>query len=385
MTLYLIYHGRIPGEKAASLFAMKSAEAFADMALKNGEKLEVKLIAPRRKTKSDEDAFDYYGVKRNFEIIKLDTIDLFGILPHKFAFYISLVTFSLTTWKFLLKSLKGQNHVVYSNETLPLYFASFITKRTFLEMHDFPEKKLGFYRNLFSKMKWILVHSVWKMEKFKKDFTTSAALIHEPNAVDMKDFDIDISKEEARRKLGLDVSKKYVMYTGHLFGWKGVDTLAAAAALLPTGTEVLFIGGAPTDVERFRKLNASQKNISVLGHKPHAEIPLWQKAADVLVLPNTAKEAISKYYTSPMKLFEYMASKRPIVASRIPSIEEIVSDKEAFLVEPDDAQKLAEGIAASLVDAGESDRKSQSAYARVTTHTWTARAQRIVNFIQEND
>jgi glycosyltransferase involved in cell wall biosynthesis len=54
---------------------------------------------------------------------------------------------------------------------------------------------------------------------------------------------------------------------------------------------------------------------------------MWQKAADALVLPNTAKEDISKYYTSPMKLFEYMASRRPIVATNIPSITEIINEE----------------------------------------------------------
>jgi putative flippase GtrA len=122
-------------------------------------------------------------------------------------------------------------------------------------------------------------------------------------------------------------------------------------------------------------------NISIVGWKPHAEIPLWQKAADVLALPNTAKEDISKYYTSPMKLFEYMASRVPIVASRIPSIEEIVTKREVFFAEADNALSFSKTIEKAAVERKEVERRTERAYVKVLEFTWGKRAQRIFSFI----
>ena len=62
MKLFLIFHGRFPSEKAASLFAAKSCEAFADCGA------EVTLIVPRRFGRAAESPYEYYGKKRNYKI-----------------------------------------------------------------------------------------------------------------------------------------------------------------------------------------------------------------------------------------------------------------------------------------------------------------------------
>jgi glycosyltransferase involved in cell wall biosynthesis len=108
---------------------------------------------------------------------------------------------------------------------------------------------------------------------------------------------------------------------------------------------------------------------------------LWQRSADVLVLPNTAKEKISAYYTSPMKLFEYMASKKPIVASDIPSIKEIVSEENVFFVLPDDSAKLALGIKSVFLDDALAEKRAIKSFEDVRSHTWQNRAERIINFM----
>jgi glycosyltransferase involved in cell wall biosynthesis len=120
-----------------------------------------------------------------------------------------------------------------------------------------------------------------------------------------------------------------------------------------------------------------------VGNRKHQEIPIWQKASDVLVLPNTAKEKISKYYTSPMKLFEYMASHVPIVTSRIPSIEEIVTEEEVFFAEADNEKSVAEKIKMAIINGEEATRRSNGAFAKVLAHTWDKRAKRILSFINK--
>lgn len=268
--------------------------------------------------------------------------------------------------------------VVYTNEILPtLLFSQ--NMRSFYELHDFPEKNIFFYKLLFKKVSTIIVTNAWKAERLQSVFRIpKTKMLYEPNAVDVRDFDIDVTKREARSRLNIDHDHFLVVYTGHLYGWKGVDTLAQSVAYMPEHIRVVCVGGTETDVERMRSTYAHENRLQFIGHRPHTEIPLWQKAADILVLPNTGKQAISRFYTSPMKLFEYMASRTPIVASRIQSISELLNDKNALLFEPDNPQALAQAITAVESDMVHALKRAEQAYADVLDHTWLSRAKRII-------
>lgn len=378
--MFLVFYGRFPSEKAASLFAAKSAESFADAGLR------VTLVVPRRIGRGSNDPYVHYGIRKNFTIAYLPALDLFRVpFLRGIAFWAGFATFSLFCFFYLLfKANKGD--VIYSNESLPIFLASFCFPQTLYEVHDFPERKLGFYTILFRRVRHILVTNIWKIRKLEESFgVPKTKILCERNAVEIKDFDIPISKEEARKKLGLPVDGNIAVYTGHLYGWKGVDTLAEASKQLPEGARVVFVGGTDVDVKRFRDAYGHIKNISILGHRDHSEIPLWQKAADVLVLPNTAKEEISKYQTSPMKLFEYMASKRPIVATDIPSVREILNDSNAVIVSPDDPKTMAKGIIEILENNDAIKRITEKAYQDVLFHTWDKRAKRVLDFMEKKN
>lgn len=376
--LFLVFHGRFPSEKAASLFAAKSCEAFADQGY------EVTLLVPRRLGTDRSDPHGFYGTHKNFRIVYLPTIDLFW-LPFfsRIAFWTSLIVFSLATFVYLLVR-SGRSSVVYSNENLPLLFAACIRGNTFYEVHDMPERNYFFYKLLFRRVRAAIITNRWKLERIADIFKLPhAKLFYEPNAVEIADFDIPTTKEEARTKLGVGLRTPMILYTGHLYGWKGVDTLARAAKILGERASAYIIGGTVRDAERFREEFGDISNLYVLGYRAHQEIPLWQKAADVVVLPNTAREDISKYYTSPMKLFEYMASRRPIVATNIPSIREIVDNSSAVIVNPDDPESMARGIIEALENQELVSRITDSAYHSVALHTWDKRAQRILGFVEK--
>jgi SAM-dependent methyltransferase len=178
-----------------------------------------------------------------------------------------------------------------------------------------------------------------------------------------------------------------VLYAGHLYVWKGVDVLAKAAALLPDNARVIFVGGIDHDIRAFRERFANGENeiaakIVVAGRRPHELIPYYLKAADVLVLPNSARRDISRLYTSPLKLFEYMASGTPIVASDLPSIREILNENNSVLCAPDNPVVLAATISKILNDGGLSAKISVQALSDVIEHTWDKRAAAIVDFIR---
>ena len=171
-----------------------------------------------------------------------------------------------------------------------------------------------------------------------------------------------------------------VGYAGHLYPWKGVDVLVRALAHLP-GVRALVVGGLQVepDLARVRALadQVAPGRVTFTGQVEPTRVPGLLREADVLVLPNTPTR-ISAAYTSPLKLFEYMASGRPIVASDLPSLREILRpDATAVLVDPGDPAALARGITRVLDDAGLAERLARQAHEALRDYTWDRRAERL--------
>lgn len=364
---------RYPSEKAGSLFSMKSCEVFADQGLT------VELWAPTRFNKlSHLDPYEYHQVKNNFRIRKILALDLMFWLPGTIVFKFISWTFALSAF---LRALWEPTAIFYSHEPFALFLISLINRKTIYEIHDFPGPQ-KIYRQLFQKLGGVVTTNNWKKEQLLKRFNLIAdRVLVVPNAVELGKFSLDISKTEARRRLNLPVEEAIILYTGHLYSWKGVDTLLAASQSL--SYLIYFVGGTDKDVQEFKvKVKFSKSKAQLIGMRPHEEMPLWQKAADVLVIPNTAKEDISKYYTSPMKLFEYMASGRPIVASDLPSLREVVDDSMVHFFEADNAFDLARKINLALREEELSEKKTQAAGRAVQNYSWEKRAKRIIEFLQ---
>jgi len=171
------------------------------------------------------------------------------------------------------------------------------------------------------------------------------------------------------------------LYTGHLYSWKGADTLAEAARLLPKDIKIYFVGGTENDILSFKKKYEGVENIRILGKKPHHEMPLYMRAADVLMIPNSAKEDISRLYTSPMKLFEYMASGTPIISSDLPSLREVLNESNAFFFVADDPENLAERIISVIEHYSNAQEKSSKALVEVYRYSWKKRAADILAFL----
>jgi glycosyltransferase involved in cell wall biosynthesis len=170
-------------------------------------------------------------------------------------------------------------------------------------------------------------------------------------------------------------------YAGHLYPWKGVDTLVRAIALLPFARAVI-VGGHPkeADLARVTRLTARlgiAARVELTGLVPPTDVAARLAAASILVLPNSAS-AISNRYTSPLKLFEYLAMGRPIVASDLPAFREILTDGEtALLVPPDDPEALARALARLAADPELAASLAAGARALAPSFTWTARAERL--------
>ncbi len=382
MKLIYIANARIPTEKAHGLQIMKMCEAFSGLDVQ-GPKLEIELVVPRRFNYIKESSFEYYGVKRNFEIKRLPCLDLIPLDKYigHLGLWIESITFLISTFFYLLTSnIKHQtSNIIYTRDysLLPLIL---LKKNLFFEVHTFP-KNYFLYSPYLKRLKKIIVITQKLKELFVKKRIPEERILVAPDGVDLQEFDIKDNREECRKRLNLPLDKKIVLYTGHLYGWKGTQILAEASKLFPEDTEVYFVGGTEKHIKEFR-LWTSDLKLNIVGHRPHSEIPYWLRAADVLILPNSTKADISRYWTSPIKMFEYMVSKRPIVASNLPSIREILNEKNAILVEPDNPEGLTNGIKKILQNPELSAKISNQAFEDVQDYTWQKRVKKILKFIK---
>ena len=363
---------RIPTPRAQGYAIMKMCSEFSKLGFK------VELFVPDRKNmEKDNNPFDFYKIENNFNIKKIPSFDFLGkTLKFGRVFYwIDILSF-LVASKFKIKINK--NDILYTRDYLTLLFFS---KKNFIifEVHNIPVADFLFKRVIKKPRLFFVLNNNLKKELINRGVSSEKIFIS-PSGVDIKKFDIDLSKDEAREKLGLPLEKEIVLYSGQLYSWKGADTLAEAAKLLPE-VAFVFIGGVRPEFDQFKE-KYSSKNIIIRPFQKREIVPIYLKSADVLVVPNSGKEKIGASYTSPLKLFEYMASKRPIVASNLPSIREAVNKDVCFFAEADNPESFVEVIKKVLSDKEFSLKTIEKAFEYVQKFSWEIRVQNIVKEIK---
>ncbi|MHB8991587.1 MAG: glycosyltransferase, partial [Chloroflexota bacterium] len=351
MKLLYLANNRIPSEKANSLQIMQMCQAF------RLQGAEVDLVVPLRMQpramRSVIDPFDYFGLKSRFPIVRLLCLDALEVAPAPLqhpAFALQSSTFTLAVATYLALH---RADVYYSRDplstTLLALSPAFVRERSVYEAHTFPAP--GRRRDLHLWAVKRIGHLVCITEGLAGEYRSYGVpeerILVAPDAVDLDRFSSMPEKADARRRLDIPQEAKVVCYTGHLYPWKGAHTLAVASRLMPKDYLVYLVGGTEEDRSDFQRFVADEglDRVRLVGHVSPDRVVSYLAAADVLVLPNSGADVKSSRYTSPMKLFEYMAARRPIVASRLPSLQEVLRDGEnALLVEPDDPESLAKGI-----------------------------------------
>jgi glycosyltransferase involved in cell wall biosynthesis len=209
------------------------------------------------------------------------------------------------------------------------------------------------------------------------------------NGVDLEQFRNVPSKREARKKLGLPPNKKMVCYAGNIYKGRGIDLLVEVSSRL---RDVLFliVGGVESDIEVYKDMIAqkSVENFMLVGFVSHNIVPLYLFAADALVIPYTSEMTIqggtnATGFTSPLKLFEFMASCRPIVATNLPTISEILDDNiNAVVVDSNSVDSLFEGIKRVLDDEALAAKIALRSAADAGHYTWEERAKKVLNGLE---
>jgi glycosyltransferase involved in cell wall biosynthesis len=171
-----------------------------------------------------------------------------------------------------------------------------------------------------------------------------------------------------------------VTYAGHLYDYKGIPTILKCAELMPT-VQFNLVGGFPEDIERQKKLVAkiNLSNVNFHGFVDQANLPSYLWHADVLLLPPSLNHP-SASWTSPVKLYEYLAAETPVVASEIPALTDWLSADEVEFFEPDNAQAMVAGIRKLIDDKQRAATLRMNGYQRALTKSYTQRAQQILKY-----
>jgi len=207
-------------------------------------------------------------------------------------------------------------------------------------------------------------------------FGDRPSLVTIPNGVRLPAHRVRTPESDARPTV--------VGYAGHFYPWKGVDVLVEALGQLPD-VHALIIGGHPgeRDVARVmevaRKVGAASR-IEFTGLVEPSRVPSLLGRASILVLPTV--ETASADYTSPLKLFEYFAAGKPVLASDLPPVREIVRDGEnGLLFAAGEPQSLAQAIRRVQQDDALAERLARTAFAEADRYSWQARAARLEAFL----
>ena len=172
-----------------------------------------------------------------------------------------------------------------------------------------------------------------------------------------------------------------ITYAGHLYPWKGVDVLVGAIAAIPEA-RLRIVGGQPGEhdhvrLDRLAREHGVHDRLTLTGWLPPASVAAELTQAHVLALPNT-QTLVSERYTSPLKLFEYLAAGRPIVASNLHALGEVLRDNEnALLVEPGSPDAFAAAFLRIKTEADLAARLAAQAFDDATHYGWDARADRL--------
>lgn len=359
-----ITYARMPTEKAHGLQIHKMCEAYCRQGCS------VTLVVPTLKNPIKQES--YYQPQNSYKTAYLRMPD-FIFLASVLGFW----AYRLNIGIFLIRLL------IYrpSKKTLILTrtpeIAWLFKKRGYTvvcEIHDWPQSWQEAFLFLLKEVDLLVCNSPGVAQEFNECNFLHTMVAH--NGVDVDDFQVSITKHEAKKRLSLPVDKKVVMYIGSLEGWKGVDTLLEASNNLPTQYIVVIIGGPNHRATELQKL---YPKVLFLFQRPYKELPLNQKAADLLIVPNSPDSIESQKYTSPIKLFAHLLSGVPILVSRLSSMESIVSEREVYFFTAGNVTVLTEKIEEVFDNYQDALIRAKSAESLGKTYSWDRRSSEILD------
>lgn len=367
MRIVYISNAIIPSRSANSINTMKMCQAFA----KNGH--EVVLLVPNIKNLYEPNVaniYEFYGVDNCFDLRKLT----FPNIPGKSIYYACVIPNAVR---------KIKPELIYGRFLFGCFFAALQGYPVVFESHGpiWEEnylKKIVFGKLINNKnLVKVVVISQSLKRIYINEWCMPDSIIHVAHDCADEADDFEGLTNWPGRKEALQVG-----YMGHLYPGRGIELILELSERMDD-VDFHLVGGNENDIQhwKYQKLN---ENIFLHGHIPPNVVHKYRNSCDILVAPYQQKCAVwggrgnTADYMSPLKIFEYMSSKRPIIASDLSAIREILNENSSLLVSPEDIVGWENAIY-KMKDKSLRDRLSENAYRDFRAkYQWSKRAERVL-------
>lgn len=304
----------------------------------------------------------------------------------------------------LVRNLKMAEHLLRYAPNVPLFFETHeLFAQSYREEH--PRMNLRQHHKLaalaqreefvYRNAKGLIALTSLLAEDIRKTYRIETPMIVAPDGVDLEQAQASIISTAPHTTPGMaEVEQRreqlpttpWLLYLGSLHPWKGVDTLVRAMAQVKQPAELHVVGGNAARIKELRAL-ADEFDVTrrVVFHGPVEPGRRFEyiHRADICLLPLT-DTGLGGRYTSPLKLFEYMAAGKAIVVSDLPSMHQVLTpEQDALLVPTGKPEAFAQAIDRLLVDEGLKTRLGDAAKSRAQNFSWRARSETILRFIAE--
>jgi glycosyltransferase involved in cell wall biosynthesis len=395
--LVYIANARLPTEKAHGYQICKMCEAFAH------NDVSVLLLYPKRYQSNpalnSKSVFDYYGIAPIFAVRALpnwDVVQFTPFIPGKYFVPFSFVHALLWGLYAAIIARKEKADLYYTRESSVAFWLVQMGLPTVYEAHSVPNRGQRVLLQWIAQkpaLRFVVAVTSFIKERFiGRSFAAKRVLVF-PDGVDLRLFEDLPCQKACRQRLHLPLDRTIIGYIGRfqtLGMEKGVPELIEAMARLPSRGDkeplLLCLGGPmdamPAYLDLGRRFGVPTHWLRFVDRVPNWEVPFWMRACDVTTIPFPYTEHYA-YFASPLKLFEYMAAGVPIVATALPSLQDILRHGDnAWLVESIDANILAEGLSNVLHNATLGSRLARQARQDVNHFSWRARASAILHHLK---
>ena len=371
MRIVYISKSIIPSRTANSIHVMKMCQAFAD----NGH--EVILLAPNLKHQYEnevDDIYEFYGVKKIFFIKKLWHPNFKN---GAFIYTLSIFLYLLVNKKF---------NLVYGRFLHGCYVATLLRNEVIFETHtpiyQMKNHKLEVFKNLIKDKyfkKLVVISQALKNMYLENGYLSIDKIqVAHDGADEVVNFDDKINL------LG-DKNSLKVGYVGHLYKGRGIEIIIECAKQISDMT-FHILGGLKEDIEYWKNYskNLNVSNIYFYGFISPKNVGVYKNSFDIVLAPYSNKVSVfgnkgdSSKYMSPLKIFEYMSYKKAIIASDLVVLREVLSLKNAILVEPENTKDWVNAIN-KLRKQEYRDFIANNAFNDFKNFTWKTRAIQIIN------
>jgi glycosyltransferase involved in cell wall biosynthesis len=360
----------IPSRTAATVHIMKMCSAFAE----NGHHVELVVPDYRDTEPGVTDPFGFYGVTRSFSIRKVPRKKR----KRRFGWFGRSGS---------LPELRGfRPNVVYARcHCLGTYSLERIGHPLILESHVLTRERNAFQKVIESPS---FLYLVVISNALRDDYVTEYSIA--PERVRVVHDGADEPRSATSPVLG-DAKRFRVGYIGHLYQGRGIERIVELADRC-AWADFHVVGGMEEDVRFWREEagTRSSANLFFHGFVAPAQTESFRQSCDVLIAPyqeglNNVDSALdTTRWMSPLKIFEYMASGKPIIASDLPALREIlIAEVTGLLCPADSVQSWVSALERLRDDPPLREKLGQNARAELAaSHTWKMRARQVLSGLE---